>query len=317
VRLPAAPQLKPATLTLEAVVRAGQSPGSYRYVVSHGAQGCVAGAYGLYTAKDGGIAFYVFDGDSYYLTAAVKPSDVWNGAWHHVAGVFDGATVRLFLDGHPVGTAFPAPKPIAYSLTSADHFIGTYQGTCALPLTGDVDLIRMWQGALAPDYLASLSDTALTPQPTLGPPTTDVPSANQSESDGEAPGTRSTIEPIAPGTVLPAPAAATSGAATTSTPGAPARACQVKPSSTRVTLGRTTTVTVRVALRGAPLKNARVVAMAASNRRVAAASTNSAGAAKLKVKVAKRGTIRVKVAGRADCGAASLTVVKAKAKAAK
>ncbi len=38
---------------------------------------------------------------------------------------------------------------------------------------------------------------------------------------------------------------------------------------------------------------------------------------KVKVKVAKRGTIRVKVAGRADCGDASLTVVKAKAKAAK
>jgi len=313
VRLPAAAQLKPATLTLEAVVRAGQSPGSYRYVVSHGAQGCVAGAYGLYTAKDGGIAFYVFDGGSYYLTAAVKPSDVWNGAWHHVAGVFDGLSVRLFLDGHPVGAAFPAPKPIAYSLTSADHFIGTYQGTCALPLTGDVDLVRMWQGALAPDYLAALSDTALNPQPTLGPPT-DVPTANQSQSDGEAPSTRSTIEPIAPGTALPAPTAATSGAATTSTPGAPARACQVKPSSTRVPLGATTTVTVRVALRGAPLKHVRVVAMAASKRRVASARTTATGAAKLKVKVAKRGTIRVKVAGRSDCGDASLTVVKARAK---
>jgi hypothetical protein len=175
----------------------------------------------------------------------------------------------------------------------------------------------MWRGALAPDYLASLSDLALTPQPTLGPPTTDVPSATQSDSDGEAPGTRSTIEPIAPGTALPAPAAATSGAATTSTPGAPARACQVKPSSTHVTLGRTTTVTVRVTFRGTPVKNARVVAMAASKRRVAVARTTSAGTAKLKLKVATRGTLRLKVAGRSDCGDASLTVVKAKVKAAK
>lgn len=316
VRLPAAAALDPATITLEAVVRADRSPGAYRYVVSHGAQGCVAGAYGLYTAKDGGIAFYVFDGDAYYLTAAVNPSDVWNGAWHHVAGVYDGAAVRLYLDGHPVGTAFPAPKPIAYTLSSEDHYFGTYEGTCALPLTGDVDLVRMWRGPLAPDYLATLSDTALTPKTTLAPPA-DVPTADQSQSDADAAGTRSTVTPITPGTTLPASTVATSGAAKATTPGAPARACQVKPSSTRLTAGRPTTLTIRVALRGSPLKNVRVVAMAASKRRIAAARTTSAGRAKLKLKTTTRGTIRVKVAGRSDCGAASLTVVRAKAKAKK
>jgi hypothetical protein len=313
VRLPAAEPLTPSTLTLEAVVRADRSPGSYRYVVSHGAQGCVAGSYGLYTAKDGGIAFYVFDGDAYYLTAAVKPADVWNGAWHHVAGVFDGDAVRLFLDGRPVGTAFPARRPIAYTLTSEDHYFGTYEGTCALPFTGDLDLVRMWRGPLAADYLGTLSDAALGVQPTLGPPT-DVPTADQSQSEGAAPAARSTVEPIAEGTKLSAPAAATSGGAVASRPGAPARACQVVSSAARVTLGRTTTITVRVALRGTPLKDVRVVAMAASRRRVAAGRTTATGRAKLKVKVARRGTIRVKVAGRPDCGAASLTVVKAKAK---
>lgn len=314
VRLPVAEQLKPGTLTLEAVVRADRSPGAYRYVVSHGAQGCVAGSYGLYTAKSGGIAFYVFDGKDYFLTAAVKPSDVWNGAWHHVAGVFDGDTVRLYLDGHPVGVAFPARKPIAYTLTSEDHYFGTYEGTCALPFTGDIDLVRMWRGPLAPDYLGTLADTALGVQPTLAPPTS-VPSAGQPESQGDAPAARSTVEPIDEGTTLPAPAVATSGKAVASRPGAPARACQVVSSASRVTAGRKTTVTVRVALRGTPLKNVRVVAMAASRRRVAVARTTSAGRAKLKVKVARHGTLRVKVAGRSDCGAASLKVVKAKAKA--
>ena len=45
-------------------MRGPSSPGQFRYVVSHGAQGCLAGSYGLYTAQDGGMAFYVFDGST-------------------------------------------------------------------------------------------------------------------------------------------------------------------------------------------------------------------------------------------------------------
>jgi hypothetical protein len=316
VRLPASPQLEPATLTLEAVVRADRSPGAFRYVVSHGAQGCTAGSYGLYTSKDGGIAFYIFDGKAYYLAPAVAPRDVWNGQWHHVAGVYDGGALRLYLDGRPVGAAFPAPRPIAYSLTSDDHYFGTYQGSCALPLTGDVDLVRMWLGPLAPAKIGELADTALTPQaPDDGdgghpaaPPS--VPTADQADSNAGAPETRPAVTPIAPGTVLPAPAAATSGDATRPSPGAPARACQVKASTTKVHLRRRTTLTVRVAFRGTPLKGARIVAMTASRRRLAAASTAADGRARLRLKTARRATIRIKVAGRADCGSAALRVVR-------
>lgn len=310
VRLPAAPQLEPATLTLEAVVRAGRSPGAFRYVVSHGAEGCLAGSYGLYTGQDGGIAFYVFDGKSYYLTAAAKPSDVWNGAWHHVAGVYDGSALRLYLDGRPVGVSFPAPHPIAYNLTSDDHYFGIYQGTCTLPLTGDVDLVRTWLGPLAPAKVGELADAALTP-PVPGdatPPPPVVPIADQADSDAGATPTRPAIAPIAPGTKLAAPAAATSGSGAHTSPGAPARACQVKPSAKSIHIGRRTTLTVRVSLRGTPLKGVRIVAITSSHHRLASARTAANGRARLALKTAKRGTIRLKVAGRADCGSASLSV---------
>src|SRR4051812_2097328 len=148
VRLPPATELAPRTLTLETVVRAGASPGPYRYVVSHGAEGCIAASYGLYTARDGGIAFYVFDGRSFQLSATAALADVWNGAWHHVAGVFDGAALRLYVDGRPVGDPHPAPLVIAYGLTSFDSYFGTYQGSCARPFTGDLDLVRLWNGPL-------------------------------------------------------------------------------------------------------------------------------------------------------------------------
>jgi Concanavalin A-like lectin/glucanases superfamily len=311
VRLPASPQLEPATLTLESVVRAGASPGPFRYVVAHGAQGCVAGSYGLYTAAHGGLAFYVFDGRDYYVTAEVAPAAIWNGGWHHVAATFDGAALRLFVDGHPVGAAFPAPLTIAYTLTSNDHYFGTYQGTCALPLAGDVDLIRLWRGPLAPDLIASLAAAALTP----GAPPATVPSATTDQSHGDAAATATTIAPIAPGTSYK-PAGGGGGRGKPSdTPGAPGRACVLTPSSTRVRAGHATTLTVRVALRGTPLKAVRVVAMAAARRRVAQGTTATNGRARLKLKTSRRGTLRLKAVGRTDCGGATLSVLKAKAAA--
>jgi Concanavalin A-like lectin/glucanases superfamily len=308
VRLPTADELKPPTMTLEAVVRGATSPGPFRYVVSHGAQGCFAGSYGMYTGQTGGVAFYVFDGEHYYVTPAAGAGAVWDGGWHHVAGVYDGGRLRLFLDGHPVGQAFPVPSTIAYTLASDDHYLGTYQGTCALPLTGDVDLVRMWRGPLAADYVGVLSDAAL--HPATPAPSTGVPSATQSESDAGALATRTVIEPALPGQTYAAPAPATSRPVTAATPGAPARACAVTPSATRLRTGRPTTITVRVAYRGSPLKRARVVAMAASRRRLAAGRTAANGRVRLVLKTARPGTIRVKVAGRADCGTASLRVVR-------
>jgi hypothetical protein len=313
VRLPAATELEPTTLTLEAVVRAGGSPGLYRYVVSHGAQGCVAGSYGLYTGEHGGIAFYVFDGQEFHVTAQVAPADIWNGAWHHVAGTFDGTSLRLLVDGHPVGQPVAAPPAVAYALTSTDHYFGTYQGTCALPLRGDVDLVRMWRGALAPDFLAGLSDAALAPpSTTIVPPT--LPTATAEESQGDAPASRSTITPVAEGTVYPgALGGASGGGSVASTPGAPPRACVVKSSGGRLRAGTTTTLTVKVALRGKPLKAVRVVAMAAAKRRVGQAKTAKDGRARLRLKPAARGKIKLKVAGRQDCGSATLSVLKAAA----
>lgn len=313
VRLPAASQLEPQTLSLEAVVRASSSPGTFRYVISHGAQGCIAGSYGLYTGEHGGMAFYVFDGQDFHVTAQIAPTGIWDGTWHHVAGTFDGTSLRLFVDGHPVGQPLPAPPTISYALTSTDHYFGTYQGTCALPLRGDVDLIRMWRGALAPDYLAQLSDAALAPpaEP-VAPPV--VPTASETQSQGDAPAGRSTIAPIAEGTSFAAPASVVAaGTPPTPTPGAPARACVVKPSATRLRAGRATILTVKVAYRGQPLKAVRVVAMAAAKRRLAQGKTARDGRARLHLRPAARGTIKLKVAGRHDCSTTTLSVLKAAA----
>jgi hypothetical protein len=113
-------------------------------------QGCLAGSYGLYTAAAGGVALYVFDGARYVVSATARPADVWNGAWHHVAGTFDGRTLRLFVDGRPVGDPMEAPLRIAYVGVSTRASFGQYVGDCELTFRGDMDLVRLWSGARSP-----------------------------------------------------------------------------------------------------------------------------------------------------------------------
>jgi hypothetical protein len=323
VRLPNAAPLEPSRVAAEAVVRADGSPGAFRYVVAHGAQGCVAGSYGLYTGEDGGLAFYIFDGRHYQVSAAAAPADVWNGGWHHVAGVFDGATVRLYVDGRPVGLPQPAPLTIAYNLMSDDSYLGSYEGTCSRPLRGEVDLVRLWNGPLAADFVGTLSDTALappTPAPPVEPTPESIPTATAAQSDGTALASRPALTPIAAGKTVTASgitgsSGTSSGSGSSGTATAPARACVLTTTTKRIRAGRRTVVTVRATLRGKPLANVKVLATTGiSSHRLAAAKTTTAGRARLGLKPSRKGTITLKVTGRSDCGTTSVAALKALAK---
>jgi hypothetical protein len=294
VRLPRSARLEPQTLTLEAVVRAYGSPGPFAYVMSYGAQDCTASSYALYTGADGGIAFYIFDGSWYRISASAAPADVWDGRWHHVAGVFDGRALRLFVDGRQVGEPEPAAAGIAYALKLRGSFVGTYEGTCARPLAGDVDLVRLWDGPLAPDFVAGLADAALSPSPSS------LPVAPPGASNATGPGSRPPLPAIAPGTSVPV---------TTASP----RSCRVRSSARRVRAGRLTVVTVGVAVRGRLLRHVRVRATTgARHRTLARARTGADGRARLRLRPRNRAAVRVSVTGRPDCAPVRLTVLRAR-----
>lgn len=148
VTIPDSPSLDPQQVTVLALVRGSASPGTWRYVVSKGAMGCTAGSYGLYTGFGGGMAFYVFDGSTFF-DSPEAPATIWDGKWHVVAGTFDGTTVRLFVDGKQVGTGTtaPAPFPIAYDLSIGNAELGAYGG-CDLSFVGDIDEVSIWNTAL-------------------------------------------------------------------------------------------------------------------------------------------------------------------------
>jgi len=122
------PTLESKRITVGALVRATGSPGSYRYVASKGVFLCDAASYGLYSGPNGGLIFYISNGSSFTLSPDAGAT-VWDGRWHVVAGTFDGAAVRLYVDGVEVGAGSASTLVTRYGSPDDDRFyIGDYGG---------------------------------------------------------------------------------------------------------------------------------------------------------------------------------------------
>jgi hypothetical protein len=216
--------LRPQQLTALAWVRADQTPGPSRYVLSQGSgtDTCIPAAYGMYTSfagdvNQGGLYFYVNNGGHAYHAPGIPASAVWNGAWHMVAGTFDGTTARFYLDGVQIGNGTAVPGAIDYSQPNSNFRIGGFGGarvdtSCAPTPTsfeGDIDEVRIYDGALSPsdlerlaDYSGSDSPPPLAPAPptTTSPPTTPAPPPTTPPTTPTAPPATSTSpSPPSPG----------------------------------------------------------------------------------------------------------------------
>jgi len=131
-------------VTLEAWVKSTSAQVQpFQYILAKGADSTFAASYALYTGLGGGLDFYVYDG-SHTLAGIVHApavgAAIWDGNWHHVAGTYDGAAVRLYVDGAQIGSGTPATFRIGYNLsTSNDLFIGGYKGPATFLFNGSVD----------------------------------------------------------------------------------------------------------------------------------------------------------------------------------
>jgi hypothetical protein len=150
VRVRDSSDLEPRKLTVSAWVKANSSPGTFKYVLGKGGEGCVASSYALTTGGTGGLGFYIWDGGGELLWGGIAgAAEVWDGRWHHVAGTYDGTNVRFFLDGRQLPNGWSEPVDIKYDLpTSGDTGFGQYLGDCDLFFAGAIDQITIFGQAL-------------------------------------------------------------------------------------------------------------------------------------------------------------------------
>ena len=116
------------------------------------------GIVGYYTSDNTGGYGWRLGYDSSYFTFSVSTGDMPTsiksytpfdkGTWYHVAGIFDGKSVKLFVDGVLAATAVAPQDQIRYRDSS--YMIGAYR---------DRNIIRSLQGSL---NRINIHDTALT-----------------------------------------------------------------------------------------------------------------------------------------------------------
>jgi hypothetical protein len=149
VTIPDSASLHPQKLTVSLWFRGSQSPGPFKYLFSRGGQECVSSSYAIETDFNGGLSFYVFDGVQQLHSGLANPATVWDGAWHHAAGTWDGSNARLFIDGAEVsGGATNVPATIDYTGPTGPAIIGGFRGSCDLLVTGDIDHVAIYSAAL-------------------------------------------------------------------------------------------------------------------------------------------------------------------------
>jgi hypothetical protein len=160
VRVPDAPSLNSAAVTVEAWVKSSgertTAQGVYRYLVAKGIDPDAA-SYALYTGPTGGLFFFVYDGTH---AAALSPDagrGIWDGKWHHVAGAFDGTTVRLYVDGKQMGLGTPSALKINYNMPGGnDLFIGNYFWPGTWGFTGSIDELSIYNRALSASEILTI-----------------------------------------------------------------------------------------------------------------------------------------------------------------
>src|SRR5262249_31924576 len=134
---PDSASLKPSQLTLEAWVNADPRMTSWGGVVMKSTGAGWSDGYGLAHYPDGTIDFFVNNFSSASVGVALP-----TGVWTHVAGVYDGSTLRLYLNGSLVASkAYSTP----INNTTAPLRIGSGAGD--FPWIGDIDEVRVWNTA--------------------------------------------------------------------------------------------------------------------------------------------------------------------------
>ena len=190
VAIPGASVLEPPQVTVAAWVRSDeQDQGALKYVLAKGDNSCQGASWAFYTGRtgspnEGGLGFYVYDGSprsnpavpTWTDSPSLPATAIWDNQWHAIAGTFDGATVRFYVDGAEVGSGTSEPDAIAYAFADRRLLFGRSAGDgCPLYWSGRMDEVRVYRRALSAAEIATLHDPTATTPPVLPEPSGEEP----------------------------------------------------------------------------------------------------------------------------------------------
>jgi Concanavalin A-like lectin/glucanases superfamily/IPT/TIG domain len=100
--------------------------------------------------SNGHIGFAVFNASS--NSGIEGNTNIADGMWHHVAGTWDGSTIRVYVDGHEDGTGVSFSGTLRSGQTNS-AFIGRSQNVDPGYFQGQIDDVRLYNYALTPEQI--------------------------------------------------------------------------------------------------------------------------------------------------------------------
>ncbi|MEM7036066.1 MAG: LamG-like jellyroll fold domain-containing protein [Bacteroidota bacterium] len=112
----------------------------------------------LSTGNNGAVSFEVAQtGTNIYEKAESGPT-MTTGTWHHIVGTFDGANVKVYIDGVEADNEAYAGQ---IDLGTSDIFIGKHTILPLRQFDGRIDEVRIWDYALKPWEIQARMNQAL------------------------------------------------------------------------------------------------------------------------------------------------------------
>ncbi len=106
-----------------------------------------------------------FRNETRHYAASVTVENDWYGKWHHVAGIYDGTALTLYIDRKQVasekvsGNIAHSPFPLCIGRSADIHDQGEYSGRLSSMI---IDKVQVLDTILPPDTLYAGADAALT-----------------------------------------------------------------------------------------------------------------------------------------------------------
>ena len=153
--------LNPPQFTLAAWLKTTRKDAAWRRIFDKGSWNSAGVEEGYDLTMGGDDKGRSFRGGVFLEVSGRAPgtkSQVTDGAWHHVAGVFDGSILQLYLDGNMAATDH-VTKPLAP--TSYDLAIGnTCSGSANTSgFIGTMDDVMIFNRALSPEEITRLYES--------------------------------------------------------------------------------------------------------------------------------------------------------------
>ncbi len=172
VTLGASAILRPAgAVTAAAWIKASAAQLAFPMIVTDGDSTGLTG-YNLYLSNPGGQGvadFIVKDSGGWGTCSAPGTTNLKDNLWHHVAGVYNGTAIQIYVDGTLQNTVTCGAGPINYGASPAGEIAKKIDAGINDYFNGAIDDVRVYNTALSAAAIASLATGSSPPLATPCP----------------------------------------------------------------------------------------------------------------------------------------------------